>query len=76
MESIYTRTEMMLGENAVKRLKTSHVAVFGVGGVGGFVAEALARAGVGKITLIEAGIHAVLISLGLITKHHGYDNCG
>ena len=45
---------MMLGEDAVKRLKTSHVAVFGVGGVGGFTAEALARAGVGKITLIDS----------------------
>ena len=53
-ENIYTRTEMMLGENAVKVLKTSHAAVFGVGGVGGFVAEALARAGVGKITLIDS----------------------
>ena len=53
-ESIYTRTAMMLGDEAVKRLKTSHVAVFGVGGVGGFTVEALARAGVGKITLIDA----------------------
>ena len=53
-ENIYVRTEMMLGENAVKVLKTSHAAVFGVGGVGGFVAEALARAGVGKITLIDS----------------------
>ena len=53
-ENIYQRTEMMLGEDAVKRLKTSHVAVFGVGGVGGFTAEALARAGVGKITLIDS----------------------
>ena len=53
-ETIYTRTEMMLGEGAVKTLKTSHAAVFGVGGVGGFAAEALARAGVGKITLIDS----------------------
>ena len=53
-ESIYSRTEMMLGEDAVKVLKTSHVCVFGVGGVGGFVAEALARAGVGRITLIDS----------------------
>ena len=45
---------MMLGEEAVNRLKTSHVAVFGVGGVGGFVTEALARAGVGKLTLIDS----------------------
>ena len=53
-ENIYQRTEMMLGEAAVKRLKTSHVAVFGVGGVGGFTTEALARAGIGKITLIDS----------------------
>lgn len=53
-ESIYTRTAMMLGDAATGKLKASHVAVFGVGGVGGFVAEALARAGVGKITLIDA----------------------
>lgn len=45
---------MMLGEEAVKRLGRSSVAVFGVGGVGGFLVEAIARAGVGKITLIDA----------------------
>ena len=44
----------MLGDEAVERLKASHVSVFGVGGVGGFVTEALARAGVGKITLIDS----------------------
>ncbi len=53
-ESIYTRTEMMLGTEAVDKLKNAHVAVFGVGGVGGFVAEALARAGIGKLTLIDS----------------------
>ena len=53
-ESIYTRTEMMLGRGAVDKLKSSHVAIFGIGGVGGFVAEALARAGVGKLTLIDS----------------------
>ena len=53
-ENLYTRTAMMLGEEAVNKLKASHVAVFGVGGVGGFTVEALARAGVGKITLIDA----------------------
>ena len=52
-ENLYARTAMMLGEEAVNKLKTSHVAVFGVGGVGGFTVEALARAGVGKITLID-----------------------
>lgn len=53
-ENLYTRTEMMLGKDAINKLKSSHVAVFGVGGVGGYVAEAIARAGVGKITLIDA----------------------
>lgn len=45
---------MMLGKESVEKLKGSHVAVFGVGGVGGFAVEALARAGVGKLTLIDA----------------------
>jgi tRNA A37 threonylcarbamoyladenosine dehydratase len=45
---------MMLGSEAVNKLRHAHVAVFGVGGVGGFTAEALARAGVGSITLIDA----------------------
>ena len=53
-DTIYTRTEMMLGAESVERLKGSHVAVFGVGGVGGFCAEALCRAGIGKLTLIDA----------------------
>lgn len=56
---MYTRTEMMLGENAVLSLKGTHVAVFGVGGVGGFVTEALARAGVGRLTLIDSDRVAV-----------------
>ena len=58
-DTIYTRTEMMLGEAAVDKLRSTHVAVFGVGGVGGFCVEALARAGIGKITLIDADRVAV-----------------
>lgn len=53
-ESIYTRTEAMLGREAVERLKAASVAVIGVGGVGGFAAEALARAGIGRITVLDA----------------------
>ena len=49
----------MLGTEAVEKLKGAHVAVFGVGGVGGFTVEALARAGVGKITLIDSDKVAV-----------------
>lgn len=53
MENQYTRTIAVLGEAAIEKLKNSHVAVFGVGGVGSYTVEALARAGVGKIDLID-----------------------
>lgn len=48
-----SRTAMMLGEAAMERLKNAHVAVFGVGGVGGHLCEALARVGVGAIDLFD-----------------------
>ena len=54
MENQFTRTEMMLGEDAVKRLKSARVAVFGVGGVGGYAVEALARAGIGELHLFDS----------------------
>lgn len=47
------RTAMLLGEGGMRRLAQAHVAVFGVGGVGGHLAEALARAGVGAISLFD-----------------------
>ena len=47
------RTAMLLGEEAVTRFQNARVAVFGIGGVGGYVVEALARAGVGAIDLID-----------------------
>ena len=49
----YSRTRFLLGEEAMKKLKNTHVAVFGMGGVGGYVVEALARSGVGKLTLVD-----------------------
>ena len=52
-DNFYSRTELMLGKDAVERLKKVHVAVFGIGGVGGYTAEALARAGVGQLTLVD-----------------------
>ena len=48
-----SRTEALLGIDAVERLKKSTVAVFGIGGVGGYVAEALARSGVGRLELVD-----------------------
>ncbi len=53
-ECFTSRTEMLIGKDGVDVLKASHVAVFGIGGVGGFTAEALARAGVGRLTLIDS----------------------
>ena len=49
----FARTELLLGERAMRILAASRVAVFGIGGVGGFCAEALARSGVGAIDLID-----------------------
>ena len=53
MEEQFSRTVGLLGEEAVKHLQNCHVAVFGVGGVGGFAAEALVRTGIGKIDIID-----------------------
>lgn len=53
MEGQFSRTEGLLGEEAVKHLHDCRVAVFGVGGVGGFTVEALARSGVGIIDIID-----------------------
>lgn len=49
----YERTRMILGDESIDKLKGASVIIFGVGGVGSFVAEAVARAGVGKITLVD-----------------------
>ncbi len=49
----WIRTESLIGENAVEKLKDARVAVFGLGGVGGYVVEALARSGVGALDLID-----------------------
>ena len=47
------RTALLIGEEGVKKLKNSRVAVFGLGGVGSYCAEALARAGVGELLLVD-----------------------
>ena len=53
MNKIFSRNILYWGEEAQNKLLNSHVAVFGLGGVGGYCAEALARSGVGKLTLID-----------------------
>ena len=49
----FSRTELLLGKEGMERLKNARVAVFGVGGVGGYVCEALVRSGVGSFDLID-----------------------
>ena len=53
MDERTLRARMLLGESAMDRLRNSHVAVFGLGGVGSWCAEALARSGVGRMTLVD-----------------------
>ena len=50
----FSRTEILLGEEAMERLYQARVAVFGIGGVGGYTVEALARCGVGQLDLIDS----------------------
>lgn len=53
MQEMFSRTELLLGNDAMQMLKNSHVAIFGVGGVGGYALEALTRSGVGAIDIID-----------------------
>ncbi|MBQ7092480.1 MAG: tRNA threonylcarbamoyladenosine dehydratase, partial [Clostridia bacterium] len=65
----FCRTELVLGREAMERLKSASVAVFGIGGVGSYAAEALARSGVGRLMLVdddtvaESNINRQLIAL-------------
>lgn len=71
MENQWIRTELLLGEKAVEQLKKSHVAVFGVGGVGGYAAEALARTGIGTFDLIDRDTVSVSnINRQIIATHN------
>ena len=53
----FSRSEMLLGKDSTEKLFNCHVAIFGLGGVGSFATEALARAGVGKFTLVDKDIY-------------------
>ena len=52
-ESAFCRTKILIGDEGLEKLKNAKVAVFGVGGVGSFAVEALARAGIGSFVLID-----------------------
>ena len=53
MKEQFFRTGMLLGEEGLSRLRSARVAIFGIGGVGGYAAEALARSGIGQLDLID-----------------------
>ena len=54
MSEQFLRTEMLLGSEAIQKLQSARVAVFGLGGVGGYAVEALARSGIGSLDLIDS----------------------
>ncbi len=56
MSNLFTRTQLLLGDDAMEFLKKSRVAVFGIGGVGGFTAEALVRSGIGTLDIIDSDV--------------------
>ncbi len=70
MHEQFLRTEMIFSAAAIERLQRSHVAVFGLGGVGSYVVEALCRAGVGELTLVDQDTVSVSnINRQLIATH-------
>ena len=59
MTDQFTRTRLLLGDDGIERLKKARVAVFGLGGVGSYVVEALARSGVGTLDIIDDDVIAL-----------------
>ncbi len=71
MNEAFSRTTLQLGEDAVKRLAGSRVAVFGIGGVGGYAVEALARSGIGTLDLVDDDTVAPSnLNRQIIATHH------
>ncbi len=58
-QTMYTRTKLLLKEEGLARLQSAHVLVVGLGGVGGYAAEQLCRAGVGELTIVDGDTVAV-----------------
>lgn len=79
MSERFLRNEMMLGPAAVERLAASHVCVVGLGGVGSYAVEALARSGVGELTLIDQDVYGesnINRQLGALTSTIGQSKAG
>ena len=71
MTEQFSRTELLLGPAAMEALSNAHVAVFGIGGVGGYATEALARCGVGAITLVDDDVVGITNLNRQIIATHG-----
>lgn len=71
MSNQFARTEMLIGKKALAKLSHSSVAIFGIGGVGSFAVEALARSGVGKLILID---HDIVVLSNLNRQIHATHN--
>ncbi len=70
MENQFSRTESLIGSIALEKLKKSHIAIFGIGGVGGYATEALARAGIENIDIIDNDVISVTnINRQIIALH-------
>ena len=70
MEEQFARTRLLLGEDGVNSLHRARVAVFGIGGVGGYVVEALARSGVGQFVLVDSDtVEITNINRQIIATH-------
>ena len=72
--SQWERSERVLGKESILSLHNKHVAVFGIGGVGGYVCEALARAGLGKLTIVDGDdVNITNINRQIIALHSTLD---
>ena len=79
MSEIFSRTRLVFGDDAMAKLKAARVAVFGAGGVGGYIIEGLARSGIGAIDIIdkdtvaESNINRQIIALQSTTGRYKAD---
>lgn len=56
MDNIFSRTKLLIGDEAFLKLKNKHVAIFGIGGVGSYITEALARCGINNLTIVDKDV--------------------
>ena len=81
MDSRFEREELLIGQEALSLLSRSRILIFGVGGVGGYTAECLARAGIGHLTLVDSdkvditNINRQILALGSTIGKYKVDVC-